>query len=169
MRLHFIDNFLSKRECDFFCNYHHKHYLKQIYLDGNPYIHDQTFPFAFDLNPNSKYHIRVQLLRKKIMRKILKLEPSLKFNYDQIVSWPTGSYQNFHFDTIRNDWSSICYLNDDYAGGATLLRDVPTPGDHMCEPKQGKVLLFPSKIIKHAVSPVEGTRFTYIAWWRQRN
>ena len=172
LNIHVIDNFLSKRECDFFRNYHHKYYEKQLnrWTEAPSYTHGQTSPLVLGLSPI--YHIRLGLLRKKIMRKILKLEPSLKYNYDQIVSWPTGSFQDFHVDQdpgngTRADWTSICYLNDDYGGGGTILKDAPIPGDHTCEPIQGRVFLFTSKRIFHAVSQVVGTRFTYIAWWQQ--
>ncbi len=172
MRLHVIDNFLSKRECDFFRTYHDKYYGNQLnrWTESSYYTHGQTSPLVLGLSPI--YHIRLGLLRKKIMRKILKLEPSLKFNYDQIVSWPTGSSQDFHVDSDppngkRADWTSVCYLNDDYDGGGTVLKDVPNPGFNTCEPKQGRVVIFPSKYITHGVTPIQGTRFTYIAWWQQ--
>ena len=63
----------------------------------------------------------------------------------------------------NNDWTSVCYLNDDYEGGETLIED------GIFKPKRGRLVVFPSKKMNHGVSLVKSrVRYTYIAWWQQK-
>ena len=61
----------------------------------------------------------------------------------------------------NNDWTSVCYLNDDFEGGETLIED------KSIKPKKGTLVVFPSKKMSHGVSLVKGNRYTYIAWWEE--
>ncbi len=61
----------------------------------------------------------------------------------------------------KNDWTSVCYLNDDYEGGETLL------SNNMVPPQKGRLVVFNSKNIPHGVNEVLGTRYTYTAWWQE--
>ena len=86
-------------------------------------------------------------------------------NYGQIVHWPSGSYMNRHYDgTVhkQNSFSAICYLNDGFKGGRTLLQN------KRINPEIGKVIVFHSKKIEHGVEEVIGDRFTYISWWKKK-
>ena len=59
-----------------------------------------------------------------------------------------------------NDFVTVCYLNDNFEGGETVL------DYNDMKPKRGKLIAFPSKEILHGVKPVRGDRYTHIAWWR---
>ena len=62
----------------------------------------------------------------------------------------------------QNHWTSVCYLNDDYEGGETLIED------DTIKPQKGRLVVFPSKKMEHGVSLVKGKpRYTYISWWRE--
>ena len=96
----------------------------------------------------------------------LKKDFNITFNYGQIVYWPPFSYMDYHYDgTIEknNTFTSICYLNDDFKGGRTLVED------KKIEPEIGKVIVFHSKSMKHGVEKVDGGRFTFISWWKSNN
>ena len=60
-----------------------------------------------------------------------------------------------------NALNVIDNLNEDYKGGKTMLEKI-----HI-KPRIGRVSIFNSKNIKHGVERVEGTRYTYIAWWQE--
>ena len=97
---------------------------------------------------------------------VLKKDFNILLNYGQIVYWPPFSHMDCHYDfTIENKdvFTSICYLNDDFEGGRTLLED------KKIEPEVGKVIVFISNKMKHGVEEVRGGRFTYISWWRNSN
>ena len=95
----------------------------------------------------------------------IKKEFCLKLNYDQIVFWPPSSFKDMHKDGLidkNNDWTSVCYLNDDYEGGETMIES------DLIKPKKGRLVVFPSKKMSHGVSLVKRIpRYTYIAWWQE--
>tara|TARA_R100001086_G_scaffold180989_1_gene100665 strand:- start:32 stop:472 length:441 start_codon:yes stop_codon:yes gene_type:complete len=95
----------------------------------------------------------------------LQKDLNLILNYGQIVHWPNGSFMNRHYDgTVfkDNSFSAICYLNDNFKGGRTLLQD------KMINPETGKTIVFNSKKMEHGVEEVIGDRFTYISWWKKQ-
>ena len=86
-------------------------------------------------------------------------------NYSQIVHWPDGSFMNRHYDGTEskdNNFSAICYLNNNFKGGRTLLED------QMIDPETGKLIVFNSQKMEHGVEKVIGDRFTYISWWKKQ-
>jgi len=86
-------------------------------------------------------------------------------NYGQIVHWPDGSFMDRHYDGVTfkdNDFSAICYLNNNFKGGRTLLED------KMIDPEIGKLIVFDSHKTEHGVEKVRGDRFTYISWWKKQ-
>ena len=86
-------------------------------------------------------------------------------NYGQIVHWPNGSSMNRHYDGEvhkQNSFSAICYLNNNFKGGRTLLQN------KMIDPEIGKVIIFNSQKMEHGVEEVIGDRFTYISWWKKK-
>ena len=106
-------------------------------------------------------------IRYKYLRKIKKDFPFLKLNYDQIVFWPPSTSKPMHkdadiFETRNNDWTSVCYLNDDFEGGDTLIEN------EVVKPKKGTLTLFPSAKLFHGVSLVKKKpRYSFIAWWKE--
>ena len=100
--------------------------------------------------------------------KTLKKDFNITLNYGYIIHWSNGSFMKRHYDGVLNpankdnDFTSICYLNDNFKGGRTLL------GDERIEPEMGKVIVFNSKKIEHGVEEVIGDRFTYASWWKKQ-
>jgi len=95
----------------------------------------------------------------------LKKDFNIILNYGQIVHWPEGSFMDRHYDgeiTKDNNFTAICYLNDNFKGGRTLLED------KMIDPKMGKLIVFNSQKMEHGVEKVRGNRFTYISWWKKQ-
>ena len=150
-----IDNFLSEDECDFLIEYYKKYPTKERY--------ESTFLLRMKNTP--LFDLRKSWIRYHYLRRIGKEFP-LKLNYDQIVFWPPTSSKGMHKDgkeVKENDWTSVCYLNDDYEGGETLIED------GIFKPKKGRLIVFPSKKMNHGVSLVKGkSRYTYIAWWQEK-
>ena len=150
-----IDNFLSEDECDFLIEYYKKHPIKERY--GSTLLLRMKNTSLFDL--------RKSWIRYRYLKRIEKEFP-LKLNYDQIIFWPPTSSKGMHKDglvTKENDWTSVCYLNDNYEGGETLIED------KSIKPKKGTLVVFPSKKMEHGVSLVKGkSRYTYIAWWQEK-
>ena len=149
-----IDDFLTEDECDFLIDYYKKYRDKETY--------DATLFLL--MKDTSLFDLRKSWIRYRYLKRIKK-EFCLKLNYDQIVFWPPTSFKAMHKDGTEknNDWTSVCYLNDDYEGGETLIED------GIFKPKRGRLVVFPSKKMNHGVSLVKSrARYTYIAWWQQK-
>ena len=115
------------------------------------------------MNKTSPLHFKKSQIRDYYLNTIAKDFP-LKLNYDQIVKWPNKSFKNLHRDgTVvkENHWTSVCYLNDDFQGGETLL------DNNMVPIQKGRLVVFNSRFIPHGVNEVLGTRYTYTAWWQE--
>ena len=81
-----------------------------------------------------------------------------------IVKWPTGSYQPYHTDGIKESstFSSITYLNDDFDGGETDFINE----DFFIKPKIGRTVLFDGKKFEHGVKEItNGIRYTLALWY----
>ena len=150
-----IDNFLSEDECDFLIEYYKKYPNKETY----------NATLLLSMKDTSLFDLRKSWIRNRYLSRIKKEFP-LKLNYDQIVFWPPNSFKDMHKDGgthKNNDWTSVCYLNDDYEGGYTLIED-----DEF-KPKKGRLVVFPSKKMNHGVSLVKSrSRYTYIAWRQEK-
>ena len=95
----------------------------------------------------------------------LKKDFNIILNYGQIVHWPEGSFMDRHYDghvAKDNNFTAICYLNDNFKGGRTLLEN------KMINPETGKLIVFNSQKMEHGVEKVMGDRFTYISWWKKQ-
>ena len=150
-----IDDFLREDECDFLLEYF-KEYPDKMHYNETIILLMRDTPL---------FQLRKSWIRNRYLKRIEK-EFSLKLNYDQLVFWPPTSSKVMHKDgTVvkENDWTAICYLNDDYEGGETLIED------DAIKPQKGRLVVFPSKKMKHGVSLVKGKpRYTYISWWREK-
>ena len=149
------ENYLSNSDCDFLIGYFEKHY------EGNNHNGTSLLP----MHVSNPYHLRKNLIRNYYIRNIEKNFP-LKLNYDHLVYWPPGSFLDMHrdghWDEHSNEWTSVCYLNDNFQGGETLIHK------NFYTPKKGNLLLFNSKNVDHGVSQTYGPRYTYIAWWQEK-
>ena len=153
--VHLIDNFLKPHECDQIIAYanslkKYEEFLgRKIYLWKNISI----------VNP------RIFLTYKKYVRKISN-QFNFNLNFGQIVEWHSGLSCDIHKDITHpadpcgdNFWTTVCYLNDDYQGGETIVNN------QTFRPKKGQLLVFNGKVLSHGVSKIYGTRYTMIAWW----
>lgn len=152
------DNFLSKDQCE---------RLIKIYNDNI----DESFKYrdTFPLNVNK--HITCEDDRKYIsiisshvteICEILKSEgKSLHLQNLEIVKWPSGSYQQLHYDPPGDVFACIVYLNSDFTGGQTYFeigREV--------NPETGKILIFSNSTLKHGVKQISHhDRYTLAFWY----
>ena len=153
------DDFLNQKECDFLISYFMK--KRKIFTwESTRLMRMIDVPF---------YHLKVSLIWKKYIKPIEKDFPYLKLNHGEIVYWPNGSSKKIHTDMdipSKNsvgrgiiDWTSVCYLNDNFEGGETIV------DNHTIKPKKGRITLFNSKKLPHGVNKIYGKRYTLISWW----
>ena len=79
--------------------------------------------------------------------------------------WSPGVGKDLHKDgedVTQNEWVSVCYLNDDFHGGETIIED------QMIKPRRGGLTVFNSNKLYHGVTPASAWRYTYIAWWKKK-
>lgn len=83
----------------------------------------------------------------------------------QIVRYAAGGRYVDHRDTVAlgapRALSLVCYLNDDFTGGATVFVEPPM----VIEPRAGLAVLF-SPLLMHRADPVtRGTKYVITAWY----
>jgi hypothetical protein len=148
-------NFLNNQECENIVNI-----FKNNFLYFNVYSNETNhFTIKYDIREDFEE-------RKKIIDFVKNLNMNLTLNYDQIVMWPNNSSMKLHKDgqkIIDNDFTAMCYLNNNYIGGRTFIEN------KLIENKIGKLVVFNSKNLMHAVELVTGTRLVYISWWKQND
>lgn len=96
-------------------------------------------------------------------------------HFTDIVLWREGMSMGFHKDDgyegpeenifrVRH-FSSVLYLNDDYEGGETVIKQSGKP-DFISVPKKGSIVIFKSNDeCLHGVNKVtRGTRYTMPSW-----
>jgi hypothetical protein len=146
-----IDNFLSKKECNFLINFYKSNENKSV-------LFRDVYPIQLDEN-----NFMVNFLVKKL-ETTSKLFNS-KIDWFEIVKWPIGSYQDLHFDTASNKTtlSSIVYLNENFEGGQTYYEDNTT-----IQPIIGRALFFDGNFHKHGVKKVKkDIRYVIAAWYKK--
>lgn len=154
--VYLIDNFLKPHECDRIINYTNFVGKNEEFLGRKIYL-------CKDI---SIFNSRTFLIYKKYLRKISH-QFNFNLNFGQIVEWTSGTSCDIHKDitypgdpTTDNFWTTVCYLNDDFQGGVTIVED------RIFEPQKGQLLVFNGKVLSHGVSKTFGTRYTMIAWWK---
>jgi hypothetical protein len=116
---------------------------------------------AKDLDPNAA---EVRELASRILSVVQQQYPGVVWDWGQIVKWPTGSRQLFHYDTASTETTvtSVLYLNDDFSGGFTqFFDDVKIPA------KQGRMIVFEGRDRLHGVAEVTaGIRWSLPVWYK---
>jgi len=95
-------------------------------------------------------------------------------NYTDLVLWRPGRSMHEHKDNGYTDdsnlrprvWTAVTYLNDDYKGGVTFIKN--ERGEYYSSvPKLGRTVIFASDDrCTHGVTPVEqGNRYTLSIWF----
>lgn len=81
-----------------------------------------------------------------------------------LVRYPTGGYFRAHRDTgfgVGNRlFTVICYLNDDFEGGATSFPNL----DQKIIPKCGRFLVFPSDYLHGSDTVTGGEKYIFVTW-----
>jgi hypothetical protein len=145
-----IDNFLSKKECDFLIDFYKKNEKKA-------FLFRDVYPLSLNKN-NSKINFLVEKLEETS-----KLFNS-KIDWFELVKWPVNSKQELHFDLTSGETTlaSIVYLNEDFEGGQTYYEDTTT-----IKPVLGRGLFFNGVFYKHGVKKVEkNTRYVVATWYK---
>jgi len=141
-----IENFLSQDICDYSINYfrrNKKHSLK--------------------FNKRKKLNLQDEKKDPVILNLITrysKIYPNYYLKNIELIYWPIGEHHDWHDDTIYYDKTTITYLNKNYEGGRTIVKN------YEVSPETGKIILFDSDI-KHKVSPLlNGERYVILAWYK---
>ena len=153
-KIFILDMVLSPNDCESLIDYYRSH--------GATHEWNGTRPMTMNLID--------QFLKSKVSsildRINLCLDGTLAIDWCEIVEWPEGSRQNLHYDDANNNtvFTSITYLNDDYLGGRTYIKD-----DIETVPKIGRTVCFDGNHYLHGVTEVtQGTRYTLPIWYKKQ-
>ena len=128
------------------------------------HVHNGTFPVNIE-----KCQYNIQLLYsliEKLLFKVYSINKDIELDWIEIVKWPPGTFQPFHYDTASPEtvFTSITYLNDDFLGGNTYMEDGTLIGI-----KVSRTVMFDGMKYLHGVKPVGGgTRYTIAAWYKKK-
>jgi len=171
-----IDNFVDTN----FCNKTYKYLYKKT---NQPYKHDNNMPWFIG---NNVFYDNID--NKKIQKQIRKINYTVAnlFSYIHgtevyphlcdLVLWRAGQSMDRHVDDGSNladgkylemrKFSAICYLNDNYVGGKTFIKNNENE-DYVSTPKTGTLVMFTSdNRSAHGVAKIEsGTRGTLAMWF----
>jgi len=137
--------------------------------------------FKENVQHHRKYRDAI-ILRTKEVSPIL-VDTLLKdfniiLNYERIIYWPNSESifrgsgcglvgvmnQNYEGQVVKdNDFSAICYLNNNVEGERILLQN------KIMDPEIGKVIVFNSQKMEHEGEETVSDRFAYISWWKRKN
>lgn len=151
-KIFILDDVLSESDCTNLIEYYNNH--------GCTHIWNGTYPMTIDLS-NRYLKTKVGIIESLINRF---LNNSIEVEWCEVVKWPPGTVQNLHHDTSSpaTVFTSITYLNVDYSGGRTYIKD-----DIEIVPKIGRTVYFDGKHYLHGVTPVlNNTRYTLPIWYK---
>lgn len=170
-----VPNVISSEDCELFIDFYDNSHPSQRVDKDHDFFNGRTLEF-FSGN-NSKVIKRYRVLEQRLLQLVSKLYYKEGFIYTEtsaIVKWYPGMYMDIHIDNHKEhpgygngeitdfrDFSSVCYLNDDYEGGGTYFPD----DNRICIPERGKVVFFPSGY-NHGVAEVKkSNRYTVATWF----
>lgn len=171
------DSFLTKEECS---------YLVQVLDESREVLDNQEVSVDFwqgrilflsdiyKTHPPA-YKIIIDAIKKETehIQNFYKLTQPIYCDVINIVYWPEGKFMPAHADNANpdgsphdmayRDFSSICYLNDDYEGGNVYF----TTQDMTIRPKTGRNLSFTGGFHhEHSVLKVtKGNRYSLAAFY----
>jgi hypothetical protein len=170
-----FDGVISPEECEQLVT--HMSLLKcnnSVNIDGRmPWEDSDDLPFASVQDPEVKRLL--ETIRFRASQIVCQATKTFVYpNYTDLVLWRPGRSMHEHKDNGYTDdsnlrprvWTSVCYLNDDYRGGVTFVKN--ERGEYYSSvPKQGRMVLFASDDrCTHGVTPVElNNRFTLSIWF----
>jgi hypothetical protein len=167
-----IPNFLDDETCDILIDYF-KTCNQRSEWQTDKFFHGRTLSPSEICDEGIKK--RMEIFKSKTLQTISKLfhEHYVFLEFWDLVHWPVGFKMEAHADNIypdktpntcsHRDYSSICYLNDDYKGGQTFF----VYENKTCIPEKGKIIFYPSGLqFTHGVSKVIGNeRYTLASWY----
>jgi SM-20-related protein len=141
----------------------------------NAFIRTDEIHWLEDTHPVTKdYFARMESLRGALNRRLfLGL-----FDYEcHYARYPEGAFYLTHVDTFRGTdtrvISTVLYLNPDWlpgdGGELVLYRPDQCVILETVEPRFGRMVLFLSAGIPHAVLPVKAARYSIAGWFRKNN
>lgn len=150
--------FLSKKECNFFINFHDLNYGKD---PGSRKWGDLKI---IDMLPNI---MRIKEFKKVLCKLIseARKHADVYLDYADLVAWHEQNVgMKEHKDYSHQYLSSVLYLNDNYKGGETVI------GDKIIKPETGKIIFFNGTKIPHSVNKlIKGKRYTIPSWYCKYN
>jgi hypothetical protein len=165
-----LENFLSLEVCSDIISYFESTTDRNTHIDG--YFKSRSLcPYKI-IDPEIKRSLLT--FQTKCIQTVSKLyypnnlNVNLYLEYWDIVKWEDGKDMEVHQDGIEyeygRDYSSVCYLNDDYTGGETFFPENQYI-EYICKPKKGKIVFFPSSRY-HGVKTVKnGVRYSLPCWY----
>lgn len=118
-----------------------------------------------DLNraASAAYRERLFLVTNRLARALV---PEAALSELQVVRYHPGGRYVDHRDSpakgaTARALSLVCYLNDDFRGGATVFPDLP----HTVRPSAGIVIAFPPEYLHRGEAVAEGTKYVLTAWY----
>jgi hypothetical protein len=167
-----LQNFLDDETCDVLIDYF-KTSKKRSEWQKDEFFSGRTLSPSEICDEDIKK--RMEIFKSKTLQSISRLfhENHVFLEFWDLVYWPTGIKMEPHADNIKpdktpnscpqRDYSSICYLNDDYKGGQTFF----VYENKTCIPEKGKIIFYPSGLqFTHGVSKVvDGERYTLASWY----
>lgn len=170
-----FDNVVDSEMCDSIYNYmiSIKNLPENSDIEKMPWHEGDTLAY----NLISDYNIKNKVKQCKEMVNSLISEcfkTTTYCHFSDLVLWRKGRKMWWHKDT-GYEWdkdvfkprvfSSVCYLNDTYQGGETLIKQ----GEeiYVSHPKKGSVVCFTSdERCEHRVNEIlDGTRLTLAMWF----
>tara|TARA_B100000427_G_scaffold250267_1_gene213493 strand:+ start:516 stop:1079 length:564 start_codon:yes stop_codon:yes gene_type:complete len=180
--IHEVPNFIEPQLCQWVIDY-----FESVPKDRDP-LQDKFFVGrTISLTNVNTYDVkkRFKVFEQMMVQTIGKLFPDDGYIFTEntnIVKWPAGikwdqdsefamdPHVDNEFDReydrhlTERDFTTICYLNDDYEGGHTFFPEL----DIECVPERGKVVFLPSTLL-HGVTAISGNDRYTIATWFTKN
>jgi len=155
------DNFLIKRECDFLIKLHNANINNIVKHPTGPAKNQFTNVLKLQKGLDNKID---ELINKKENFVIQHIN-GVKLVNIEIVEWMPGVELKPHYDitpdNIHYKASTVCYLNEDYNGGDTIIEN-----NIIISSKVGRLIVFDGLNFKHGVKQInENKRYTLISWF----
>ena len=171
-----VDNVIDEADCDMIYNYMEQEKGKakdDLDVEKMPWNEGDTT--AYNRVSDSLVKEKIKEYKYKINDLISEAFDKQTYpHFSDLVLWRTGRKMWWHKDngyewdgdTMKpRKFSCVCYLNDNYKGGETLIKQ----GDehYTSVPKKGSIVFFTSdERCEHRVTEVtEGTRLTLAIWY----
>ena len=177
--IHEVPNFIHPDVCQWVIDWFEKH-PNQTNDEQDEFFKNRIVQPAIQKDFELRYRFKIfeQMMVQK-MSKLYPDDPYIFTEHTNICKWPAGivpydtseyamdPHRDNEYDRIedallvRRDYTTVCYLNDDYEGGHTNFPEY----DRECIPETGKVVFLPSSVL-HGVTKISGgTRYTIATWF----